>query len=260
MMINDTPRQVLVVLAAFGTPLAANLPQLTGTGRVIGEQSEASRTLIVPWPPAFAIWGPIFLGLLGYAVLQSLPRNRCRTVYRESGLWLLMALALTILWSFAASYTPLPLSRWLTACLFVPLTVFACQSMIGINAHRSALNVVEQTFVWGAISLYAGWCSLAAFVNWAQPLQYGLPVAFDAVWVGLAMIGLALIWIVWNLQRAEGNPVYAFPVIWGLAFLAWERFVVETNAWPIGAAALAGIAIVGAQLARARRKPASSPS
>lgn len=250
---RDTLRQVLFALFAVLNPLASNLPQLTGTGRTIGDQSDSIETWLVPWPPAFAIWGPIFLGLLGYAVIQFLPRNRTRAVYREASWYVLGAMALSGVWAIIASYAPVEMSRWLTALVFVVLVVLACQGMVALSRRYGDLSNVERWLVYGSASLFAGWGSIAVFINWEQVFIGVLDTGLDQRIIGIVLVVLCLAWVGWNLFRSGGSLVYAFPVVWGLAFLAYGRFVVGPIVPVIGGAALVALAVVAFMAMRARR-------
>ena len=254
-MASDRARQAAGLLTALANPLMSWLPQLTGTGRTIAEQSDRNPVLLVPWGPAFSIWGVIFAGVIAFAVLQALPANRERAVFRASGWWVAAASATSALWALAASYAPESVSGWLTAALFVPLAIAAARGMVALTAHRADLSTVEIWLAWAGPSLFAGWVGLAAWINAAQVLQYeiGLP----PLGVALAMLACALAWLVWNLSRAAGNAAFAFAGIWGLGFLAYDRLAVEPGAPLVGYAAIGGAALlVGAALAfRGRAQP-----
>jgi len=250
---NDTLRQTLFMAFAVLNPLASNLPQLTGTGRTIGEQSDGVATWLVPWPPAFAIWGPIFLGLLGYAVIQFLPRNRARAAFREAGWPVLGAMALSMLWALVAAYAPEGMSRWLTASVFVALVVLACRGMVVLSRHYGDFSTVERWLVYGPASLFAGWCSIAVFINWEQVFVSVIDTGVDQRIIGIVLVALCLGWVGWNLARSGGSLVYAFPVAWGLAFLVYGRFVAGPVVPVIGGAALVALVILATLTLRARR-------
>ena len=252
---RDVLRQTLVVLGAVGAPLTSYIAALTGTGRTISEQSELSDTLLVPAGTAFAIWGPIFLGLVAYAVIQGLPRNRARAAYRRTGWWAAASLWLICAWSFAAAFPPVALSRWLTALIFVPAMLAACFAAWRFAEERAALSVWERALSAGSVSLLAGWCSLAVFLNWAQlgvvgPLGFGLSETV----VCLLTLALALAWIAFALHRARGSLAYVFPPLWGLGFLALARLSGDEPSAVIAYAALGGIGVLVVSTLIARRR------
>ena len=49
---------------------------------------------MLPADWTFAIWGPIYLAFLGYAVYQLLPAQRGREVHRATGWWLAVSAVL----------------------------------------------------------------------------------------------------------------------------------------------------------------------
>jgi len=253
----DILRQALVVIFAVTVPLASNIASIVGYGRSISDQSDASDTLLVPWSFAFSIWGPIFLGLFAYAIIQGFPKNGARPIYRATG-WLMVAsLGLITAWGLAAAFPPEDASRWLTALIFVPAMAAAVQAMVILSRRKAELSALEGWAVWAPISLLAGWCSLAVFLNWSQlgvngPIGFGLSETV----VCLLALASALAWVVWSLHKTAGNAVYAFPVLWGLGFLAYARLAVDDLNMTIAVAAIVGFLIVlGSTLVAARRKP-----
>lgn len=251
---TDGLRQWLFVLFAILFPLSNWIPSLTGTGRTIGEQSDASDTLLVPWPPAFSIWFIIFVGMAAFAVIQALPSNRDRPAFRATGWWFIAAMALSVCWSLAASYAPIESSRWLTAVIFVPYAIVVTEGMVRLTEWRGALFGHERWLCWAPASLYAGWCSLAVFLNWEQVFVVGpLVLPFSEVIVSVALLIAAVSWISFNLIRSDGNWFYALSPIWGLAFLAYARLVVDDISWIVGFAALIGIVAVFLLTLKARR-------
>ena len=85
---RDLLRQVinlLAIVAAFGTNVAANLAPIKGLN--IGEISNTifKEVLITPASYAFAIWGVIYLGLFSFAIYQALPPQRQNPHLRQVG-------------------------------------------------------------------------------------------------------------------------------------------------------------------------------
>jgi len=60
----------------------------------------------------------------------------------------------------------------------------------------------------------------------------------------LLMLGAALIWALFITRRSKGNAVFAFPVIWGLGWLAFKALAQNPTSDAIGIAALIGLGIV----------------
>ncbi|WP_226361179.1 hypothetical protein [Pseudonocardia sp. ICBG1142] len=81
----DTARTWAVLAAAVLQAVAGSL----GGSGTFGESqrvlSDRYPSLITPATVAFSVWGLIYLVLLVYAVYQSLPGQRSRTVHRATG-------------------------------------------------------------------------------------------------------------------------------------------------------------------------------
>ena len=85
----DVVRQVLTVIGAVGQVVAGSFGFIFGLD--VGQISDENGTLITPAGYAFAIWGPIFLLLLAYAVYQALPAQRTSPLLRRVGLPIALA-------------------------------------------------------------------------------------------------------------------------------------------------------------------------
>src|SRR5215216_5646119 len=83
---GDVARQVAVVLGAIFQVMAPAL-----AGPAIGRVSAENPTLVVPDDYAFAMWTPIFLLALVYAVFQALPANRQNSLLRRVGWFSVLA-------------------------------------------------------------------------------------------------------------------------------------------------------------------------
>jgi len=236
-------------------PISSNLPRLTGYGREIGDQSDASDTLLVPWGPAFSIWFVIFFGIAAFASYQFGPDQRERPIFRAMGWQAAGAFWLIAAWGIAASYLPLEVSRIVTALIFVPAVVLICKAVV-------VLSLVDKsdTSFWLSdmpLGLLAGWCSLAVFLNWAQlfvngPLAIPLPETVIAVAVLLG----ALAWIIFQLKENGGNLAFAFAALWGLLFLAYARLYVDDFSTLIVTLAIIGFLVVAGAALFSRIKSA----
>ena len=252
---SATLRQSANLLAVVAMILASNVHEVFGVGRSIAEQADRNDTLLVPWAPAFAIWGPIFLGLIAYAVIQALPSNRHRPIFERTGWWTALAMGMTAVWGLAASLLGNELSRWATSLVFVPVVWGAVRATERFSEGRGGLTAVERWLCLVPVSLYAGWVGLAIFLNWAQlgvhtPLGLGLSETV----VCLIALAAALAFAVWRLHRNRGEAPYAFAALWGLAFLAYARFAVDDANAVIGSAAVGGFLVVLSVTVAARRR------
>ncbi|WP_300009028.1 hypothetical protein [Pseudonocardia sp.] len=218
-----------------------------GGGGAIGEpvgvvaNDYATPLLAAGW--AFAIWGPIYVGFLAYAVYQLLPTQRGREVHRRTGWWLVASAVLNPAWILAFSLRLIPLAELLIIALLVCLaTVF------GRLSREPATGVLERVVFRGSIALYAGWVSLATVLGtaatgvWAGLPGTGALPAVAAVVVLLAAAGI-LMWVVLSGTAVVG---YAAAAVWALAG------IVLNDATPIvaGTGMVAIVAVVGAAARR----------
>jgi hypothetical protein len=116
--------------------------------------------------------------------------------------------------------------------------------MIKVWRSRESLSTLEKWLVLTPISLIAGWCSIAVFVG-MNGFLWGIvePYGWNMTATALSVLGLALWWGIYILRHGAMNKIYAFPIIWGLGFLAL-RHLSEGGAMIIGIGAVAGILAV----------------
>jgi translocator protein len=150
-------------------------------GKDTGQLSDQYPILTVPAGYAFAIWGLIYLGLIGFVVYQSLPcqRGNSRDA-RITPLFLISCLA-NIGWLFTWHYEILSLN--------IVLMLVLLGSLIGIyrllRADSTHPSNGERWLVWVPFSLYMGWITVATIVNVTV-------VLYAAGWQDTGTLGAAL--------------------------------------------------------------------
>ena len=85
---TDLARGLAVVGLAVVQIVVAGLGGRGALGEDVGTVARSYPTLVLPAGWTFAIWGPIYLAFLGYAIYQVLPAQRIRRVHRTTGWWL----------------------------------------------------------------------------------------------------------------------------------------------------------------------------
>jgi len=217
---HDLWRQLAILLAAPLIWLASSLWLFLDFARNQSEFSDLSLNLLVPQTFAFAIWFPIFLGIIAYGCLQALRVNRSRDVFRQSGWWIAAGLWGIIAWGLTTAFAPDSSVEMLASMIFLPTMVALVIGMTKIHQTRHNLDALERALILWPISLIAGWCSLAFFVGLNGVVwSYVEPLGWDSVWTALGILGLSLGWIITIVKKWGPNPAYIFPVIWGLSFL-----------------------------------------
>ena len=241
----DYVRQSLNLIFAPIMWLSSSLGFFVDGARDPSGLSELTYNPLVPLGPAFAIWFPIFVGCAAYAVVQAVPRNRGRQVYRASGWWTALGFIGVNVWGVATSSLDASIVEAAGTLIFIPTMVLLVVAMVKLSRRRQDLNALEQWIVLAPIALIAGWCSLAVFVGLNAVVWNAVePMGWSLVGTSITVLALGLGWVVTVLQRGAANRIYAFPVIWGLAFLAYKRLGVEVSETAIGWAAILGILLV----------------
>lgn len=240
----DYVRQSLNLVLAPAMWILSSIGFFTESARTAGEFSDMSDNLLVPLGPAFSIWFPIFVGCIGYGIIQALPKNRTRDVFRTVGWWTAAGFAFICGWALITAYAPTDMVQWGTALIFIPAVAALNIATIKFTRHVNAVTGVERLFTWAPISLIAGWCSLAVFLNWT-PIAYETFAGGDANLVSsLLILAAALGLIVWVCRKADCNKVYVIPAIWGLGWLAARHLIGDTGMPVIGIVALIGVLLL----------------
>ncbi|MDB2439873.1 hypothetical protein N9W89_14260 [Hellea sp.] len=251
---NDILRQGLNIVAAPMMWILSTLPQVTQWGRTAKEFSDANNSLLVPYGIAFSIWLPIFIGCIGYAIVQGLKSNRSRAIFRQTGWWTAAGFLSVCIWALFSGWGSPLLARWGTALIFIPAMLCLVKAMLIFTREKASLNKTERLWVWLPISLIAGWTSLAIFLNWTPIVVSGFGTSIQPIIPNVFMLSIALIWAVFITRRSGGNIAYAFPIVWGLAWLSFKAFTQPPQTEIIGLSALIGVAIVaGAALFKRSR-------
>jgi len=240
----DKLRQWLNIITAPLMWILSSIPQISTYGRSAKEFSEANDSLLVPYGFAFSIWLPIFIGCIGYAILQSFKVNRKRKIFRKIG-WLTGFGFLGIcLWSILSSWGTPNISLWGTGLVFIPIVYCLTTAMIILSTNSSALDKSENLWVFLPISLIAGWTSLAIFLNWSpiasvifNTSQYDIPT-------NIFILSLALILATKIINKSKGNLAFSFSILWGLSWLVVELTKSNDLNTSLGYTAIFGIILL----------------
>jgi hypothetical protein len=222
-------------------------------GKDTGQLSDQYPILTVPAGYAFAIWGLIYLGLIGFALYQSLPSQRDNPrIARITPLFLLSCLA-NIGWLFTWHYGILSLN------IVLMLVLLCC--LIGIyrqlRADGAQPGTGERWLVWVPFSLYMGWITVATIVNLTV-------VLYAAGWQDTGALGAALASLLFvvaagiavTIARRFGDPAYALVVVWALVAVAIKHagvMLVAATAWVVAAVVALVVAYTLVKLLRGGR-------
>lgn len=210
----DLVRGGAVAVLAVVQVVVSGLGGSGAVGESVGVVARDYATPLLAAGWAFAIWGPIYVGFLAYAVYQLLPGQRAREVHRRTGWWLAASAALNALWILAFGARAVPVAELLIVGLLVCLAV-----VFGRLSRVPAEGVLERVVLRGVVALYTGWVSLATVLGTAATgVWAGLPgegaLADVAALVVLLAAAAILAWVV-----LSGTAVvaYAAAAVWALA-------------------------------------------
>ena len=208
-------RRLVVFAAMVFAVVIGQLQQLVNLGQSPAEFSaDSDATLkVVGW--AFAIWGPIYLGLIVYAVRQVLPKTHESEMLRTFGWPSLLALLGIGWWILAAAWD---LEVGTIVLIFGSLIVLLIPLLRKANAIRALSNKDRDRWmtVWPLAAL-AGWLTVAAPVNLLTvatgngDLPAVLPPTAWALIAVVAAAGMGLL-VTWRTRVLA----YPLPIAWGL--------------------------------------------
>jgi hypothetical protein len=169
---------------------------------------------IEPAGYAFAIWGPIYLLALAYAVWQLTPRGRADPVTAAIAPYAIVLYAGSSVWLAAAQYGPF----WATIPILLVMAVCACVSLIAAVSMPGGVAPWRTWAVVVPFGLYAGWTVCASAVNIAEIAPaYGF-ARFGLSIPAYAVVSIAAVTVVAGLMllRTGGSLPFAGTVIWAL--------------------------------------------
>lgn len=225
---------IVAYLAMVAMNALANILPLFG--RATGEVSADYPSLFTPAPYTFAVWGAIYLALLGFCIYQALPGSAALARLRP--LFVLSCL-LNIGWLVSWHALLIPLSEVVMVALL--LTLIALYVRAGPS--RAAAGPSERWFVHMPLSLYLGWITVATVANTGITL---LDLGFDggSAAVALTVLVIAVATALGLLGVLRGRDgVYALVIAWGLGGVAAARSA-EGGAGTVVVAALVCVVVL----------------
>jgi hypothetical protein len=237
---RDVVRQVANVLGAIfqiAAPIA--------TGPAIGRISDENSTLVVPADYAFAIWNPIFLLALAYAVYQALPSNRENPLLRRLGPFSALAFFSNGIWELLFP------AREFVLAQIVLVVIFAGSVVAHLLVQRGAdrENRVERWLIASAFGLLSGWVTAAVLVGLATTLVAG---GVFRGGLGEAVVGALLLVVAGAIASAvilagrngppQGSLAYSGAILWallGIVVNQYDASLITTGTAVISAAIVA---------------------
>lgn len=238
----DAVRQVAVAAALGGGFLAGVSGDYGCTAR--------SRSPVLPANYSFAIWAPIYVGVLSYAVYQALPVRQQDPVLRRTG------------WAAAAAVGLSGTWVWVQDAPALQFPLIAATAVAAGRAYLQAAPADEkerasvggQWLVRAPLGLFTGWITLASVAATSEiliTLGVKAPWPGPEVWSAAALTGVAgaTAAVVWRRPVSWSSPL---AVAWGLAGVAARAL--PSQRLPGMTAALGAAAVTLAGWRGSRRK------
>jgi len=215
---KDTVRQGLNVLAtvlviavnglAFALPL---------NGQATGEISDGFDVYFVPAGYVFAIWGLIYLALIGFSIYQALPAQRENPRLQRVGTLYALSCVANIAWLFFWHYEYFELALVAMGALLLLLIAI----YLRLETGRSRVSAGETWLVRVPFSIYLGWITVATIANATSLLDYwnwnGWGINPET-WTVLMLIAGAIIASLVSITR--GDVAYVLVIVWAYAGIA----------------------------------------
>ncbi len=235
-MKRDTVRQVVNVLALIAVITVNALANaLPFNGQTTGEVSDRFDVYFVPAGYVFSIWGLIYLGLIAFAVYQTLPGQRDNPRLRRVGYLFTLSCAANAAWLFLWHYEFFRLTVVAMAMLLLLLIAIYLRLSIG----RTPVSGAEKWLVRVPFSIYLGWVTVATISNISTLLDYlnwsGWGISPE-IWTIILLVSATAITLAVVFTRQD--IAYALVVVWAFAGIAVKHAdtpIVAAAAWLVTA-------------------------
>jgi hypothetical protein len=239
--LSDVARQFAIVFTAIFQIYASYVQ-----GSQNGVIAQEIRSLVLPATYAFAIWGPIFLLCLVYAIYQALPQHRTSPALRASGWWAAGAFLANGVWIYAFTSRQFVLAQFIIIAGWLCATSAFLLYARAVTSDRAAS--IDQWIIGPAFGLLAGWLTAASFVGLAGTLvAVGLAAEGAAAERGAAALLLAAAGVgVGIILRAKPGfsaawVAYGAAVLWALLAIVVEH---RSDSLLVAGAAIVGMALI----------------
>jgi hypothetical protein len=244
---------MLVMLVLYAFNATGNLGP-----NPIGTTSNATAPLIVPAPYAFAIWGPIYIGLIAFPIFQLIKQRDNHPAWIKLRAWFAVNVVANGLWLAAASFD----MQWTSVgiIVFMLISLFRInQLLVTIERSEAARSYWLERLVF---SLYFAWVTLATVLNVASALNFygwdGGPLSL-VTWT-VVMVAVAAL-IAGYVSLKYRDVAYAGVVVWAFVAFAAKHFDAGTQVLGmLGVAVVVVFAAIMVWNARAGQSASSSSS
>lgn len=238
-IVNITAVVLVIVMNILSSALPLN-------GRSVEEISDALPSFFTPAGYTFAIWGLIYLALLGFGIYQALPAQRTRPYLAKIGNLFAFSTLFNVAWLFAWHYEFYALSIGFMVALLI--TLIAIYLRLDIGRRNPLLTNADKLFYQAPFSLYLGWITVATIANVSSVANYwgwnGFGIA-QPTWSAIMMLVAVIVAGVLLINRR--NLAYAGVLVWALFGIraAYPDVAVVANTAVAAAVAIILLALLG---------------
>lgn len=234
---------------------------LSNTGAInnttIGDVSNGLNSLFTPAGYAFAIWGFIYLLLLGFIAYQGrslFVKVRDDQFVLRIGWWFVVSCIANSTWVFCWLYGYTGIS-----CIFIFLLLFSLLKIVMNNKMElwdAPISVIA--FLWWPFVFYSGWVTVASIANVSSFLikiewdGFGLSPTF---WTILMIVIATIINLIvtWTRNMRE----FALVGAWALAAIAYANY--ESNMTTVYTAGIGAAILVVSSMIHAFKNRETNP-
>lgn len=218
-------------IIAFILVLVVNYLSNTGffNNQTIADVSIQNQTLITPAPYTFAVWGVIYLFLLGFVIYQArslfIENAKDDFVLRVEG-WFILSCLANALWIITWLFGYTLISIGIMLVLLLSLLQVVVKNRMELDDEPLTIIV----FLWWPFVIYSGWITVATIVNIAAYLVkinwsgWGLD---PGIWT-IIMIIVATVINILAITRRNMRE-FAAVGVWSLIGIAVVNWDVHTS-------------------------------
>lgn len=188
-------------------------------GRGTGEISDSYENLFAPAGLTFAIWGLIYLLLLGFTLYQlSYYKNigeDKKSIFVKIGLPFSISSIVNTLWIFAWHY------EYILVSLILMILLLICLIIINLVLKKVEFEFLDKLLIRLPFTVYFGWITVATIANVTTFLVYinwdqlGLP---EYLWADIVILAGAVIGVLAMLFY--NSKAYGAVIIWAYVGIA----------------------------------------
>lgn len=247
--------QVLNLVALVATLIMNGISQSDLVPNTVGALGESRAIFFLPAGYVFAIWGVIYIGMIGFIIYQFRPVAVEKGVVDRVGIWFIVSSIANSVWVILFVYDQIWISTVVIVVLLLSLLMVYRNLGIGVRE----IDWQERWAVHIPFSIYLGWVSVATVANFSAALYTSgnevtlLGINAD-VWA-VIMLAVAAV-LAFAMLYFRRDIAYALVVVWAVVGIYARPFDTEVfevlsslNAGLVNTAALAVAVIVAVGVA-----------